>query len=118
MTSYHNDATDSIGEWGAYRNAVLANKACRAHISSPTNTRTAVEEVSITPPPIMIPSADMLREMAEDQFLTFTEQVTTVEEVEEPIDYHRVTEQPTDDNPGLPFFPNRPSSFRYYPLLI
>ncbi len=66
----------------------------------------------------MIPSADMLREMAEDQFLTFTEQVTTVEEVEEPIDYHRVTEQPTDDNPGLPFFPNRPSSFRYYPLLI
>ncbi len=68
----------------------------------------------------MIPSANMIREMAEDQFLTFTEQVThaTAEEVEEPIDYHRVAEQPTDDDPGLPFFPNCPSSFHYYPLLI
>ncbi len=80
----------------------------------------AVKEMTATPPPIMIPSADMIREMAEDQFLEFTEQVaaTVVEEVKEPIDYQRVAEQPTDDNPGLPFFPNRPSSFHYYPLLI
>jgi len=68
----------------------------------------------------MILSADMIREMVEDHFLKFTEQVTAtiVEEVEEPIDYSRMAEQPTDDNPGLPFFPNCPSSFRYYPLLI
>ncbi len=68
----------------------------------------------------MIPSADMIREMAEDQFLEFTEQVTAtiVEEVEGPIDYERVANQPTDNDPGLPFFPNCPSSLRYYPLLI
>jgi len=69
----------------------------------------------------MIPSADMIREMAEDRFLQFTEELATtvIEEVEEPIDYHRITDQPADDNdPGLPFFPNLPSSFRYYPLLI
>ncbi len=43
---------------------------------------------------------------------------TVIEEVEEPIDYDRVADQPTDNDPGLPFFPNRPSSLRYYPLLI
>jgi len=62
----------------------------------------------------MIPSADMLREMAEDRFLQFTEDLATtvVEEVEEPIDYNRVAEQENDDDsPGLPFFPNLPSSF-------
>src|SRR6266702_2765671 len=117
MTFYSNDATDSVGERGAYRNAILADEAHRARISSPTNTRTMVEETT-TPPPIMIPSADMIREMAEDRFLDFTEQVTVIEEVEEPIDYQRVAEQPTDDDLGLPFFPNKPSSFRYYPLLI
>src|SRR6266702_3375139 len=68
----------------------------------------------------MILSADMIREMAEDRFLKFTEQVTAtiVEEVEEPIDYSRMAEQPTDNDPRLPFFPNHPSSLRYYPLLI
>jgi len=68
----------------------------------------------------MILSADMIREMAEDRFLKFTKQVTAtiVEEVEEPINYSRMAEQPTDNDPRLPFFPNRPSSFRYYPLLI
>ncbi len=68
----------------------------------------------------MIPSADMIREMVEDRFLNLIDQTTAthVEEVEEPIDYHRVAKQPTDDDPGLPFFPNHPSSFRYYPLLI
>jgi len=117
MMFYSNDATDSVGEWGAYQNAILADEAHRARISSPTNTRTMVEETT-TPPPIMIPSADMIREMAEDRFLDFTEQVTVIEEVEEPINYQRVAEQPTDDDLGLPFFPNKPSSFQYYPLLI
>jgi len=80
----------------------------------------AVEEDTATPPPMMILSADMIREMAEDRFLQFTEELTAtvVEEVKEPIDYNRVTEEPADDNPGLPFFLNRPSSLHYYPRLI
>ncbi len=119
MTSYSVDEYESVGERGAYRNALLADEARRAQISSPTSSRTVVEETTVTPPPVMIPSANMIREMAEDRFLEFTEQVTTViKEVEEPIDYSRTTEQPDDDEPGLPFFPNLPSSFRYYPLLI
>ena len=58
--------------------------------------------------------------MAKDCFLAFIRDTTTtaIEEVEEPINYDRVPEQPTDNDPGLPFFPNRPSSLRYYPLLI
>ncbi len=119
MTSYSIDEYESVGKRGAYRNAILADEAHTAHISSPTSTRTAVEETTTTPPPVMIPSADMIREMAEDRFLEFTNQVATIiEEVEEPIDYSRVAEQPRDDDPGLPFFMNLPSSFRYYPLLI
>ena len=119
MTSFI-DEYESVGERGAYRNAVLADEALRARISSPIHAST-VEEDAVTPPPVMIPSADMIREMAKDRFLQFTEELsaTVVEDVEEPIDYHRTTEQPTDDDdPGLPFFPNLPSSFRYYPLLI
>ncbi len=114
------DQYESVGERGAYRNAVLADEALRASISSPTNSRTNETESAATPPPVMIPSADMIREMAEDRFLQFTEELsaTVVEEVEEPIDYHRVADQATDNDPGLPFFPNLPSSFRYYPLLI
>ena len=121
MTSSFIDEYESVGERGAYRNAILADEASRTHISSPTNSRTAVEESdAATPPPVMIPSADMIREMAEDEFLRFTENLppTAVEEVEEPIDYHRIADQPNDNNPGLPFFPNTPSSLRYYPLLI
>ncbi len=120
MTSPFIDAYESVGERGAYRNAVLADEASRARISSPTDSRMAVEEDAATPPPVMIPSADMIREMAKDRFLQFTEELSTtvIEEVEEPIDYHRTTDQATDDNPGLPFFPNLPSSFRYYPLII
>src|SRR6266702_480888 len=121
MTSYSVDEYESVGERGAYRNALLADEARRAQISSPTSSRTVVEEATVTPPPVMIPSADMIREMAEDRFLEFTEDLaaTVVEEVEEPIDYNQTT-SPTDNNddPGLPFFPNLPSSFRYYPLLI
>ncbi len=121
MTSSFIDEYKSVGERGAYRNAVLADEARHARISSPTTSRTAVAESTATPPPVMIPSADMIREMAEDRFLKFTEDLaaTVVEEVEEPIDYNRTTDQTDDDNnPGLPFFPNLPTSFRYYPLLI
>jgi len=120
MTSYSVDEYESVGERGAYRNAVLADEACRAQISSPSSTRTVVEDTTTTPPPVMILSADMIREMAEDCFLKFTEQVsaTIIEEVKEPINYSRTAEQPTDNDPGLPFFPNLSSSFRYYPLLI
>ncbi len=119
MTSSFIDKYESIGERGAYRNAILANEACRAHVSSPISTRMAVEEAAVTPPPVMIPSADMIREMAEDRFLKFVDNTATViEEVEEPIDYSRMAEQPQDDDPGLPFFPNKPSSFHYYPILI
>ena len=114
MTSSFIDEYESVGERGAYRNAVLADAARQARISSPTESRTAVAEDSVTPPPVMIPSADMLREMAEDRFLQFTEDLATtvVEEVEEPINYNRVADQESDDDsPGLPFFPNLPSSF-------
>jgi len=119
MTSPFIDAYESVGERGAYCNAVLADEVARARISSPTTSQTTIEDAA-TPPPVMIPSADMIREMAEDRFLQFTEDLsaTVVEEVEEPIDYHRVADQNTDNDPGLPFFPNSPSSFRYYPLLI
>ena len=120
MTSYSIDEYKSVGEWGAYRNTILADKACRARISSPTDSRTAVEETAVTLPPVMIPSMDMIREMAEDCFIKFLGQTTAtvVEEVNEPINYHQEAEQPIDDDPGLPFFPNCPSSLRYYPLLL
>ena len=120
MTSYSIDEYESVGERGAYHNTILADEARRARISSPTDSRTAVEETAVTPPPIMIPSVDMIREMAEDRFIEFLGQTTAtvVEEVDEPIDYHREAEQPIDDDPGLPFFPNCPSSLRYYPLLL
>ncbi len=120
MTSYSIDEYESMGEQGAYHNALLADEAHRARISSPMSSRTVVKETTVTPPPVMIPSADMIREMAKDQFLKFMEQMmaTIIEEVEEPIDYNWVAKQPTDNNPRLPFFPNRPSSLRYYPLLI
>ncbi len=103
-----------------YRNAVLANEVRRARISSPMDSRTVVEETTVTLPPVMIPSTDMIREMAEDCFLNFIGQTTatTIEEVDKPINYHREAEQPIDNDPGLPFFPNRPSSLCYYPLLI
>ena len=120
MTSSFIDEYESVGERGAYRNAVLADEAQRTCISSPTDSRTAVAESTATPPPVMILSADMIREMAEDRFLEFTEDLTAtvVEELEEPINYDRVADRPDDNDPGLPFFPNLPSSFRYYPLLI
>ncbi len=107
MTSLFYNEYASIGEQAAYHNAVLADEARRAEIS-PMNSRARAEEDTATPPPVMIPSADMIREMAEDCFLQFTEELsaTVVEEVEGPIDYERVADQPTDNDPGLPFFPN------------
>ncbi len=120
MTSYYSDASDSVGEWVAYHNAILADEVRQAQISLPTDSRTVVEETTVTPPPVMIPSTDMIREMAKDHFLDFIGQTTatTIKEVNEPINYHQEAEQPVNDNPGLPFFPNHPSSLRYYPLLI
>src|SRR6266571_3359199 len=108
MTSSFNNEYESVGEWGAYHNAILADEARRAHISSPTDSRMVVKETTTTLPPVMIPSVDMIREMAEDMFLEFTKQVTTMvmEEVKEPINYHRAVEQPVDNDPRLPFFPN------------
>ena len=38
--------------------------------------------------------------------------------IEEPIDYHREEEVIEDDDPGLPYFPNNPTSLRFYPLYI
>ncbi len=43
---------------------------------------------------------------------------TRVKVVEEPINYHRDEEVVEDDDPGLPYFPNNPTSLRFYPLYI
>src|SRR6266571_1910379 len=53
------DEYESVGERGAYRNAVLAAEAERDRISSPRVTRVIPSSpVHIaTPPPVMIPSA-------------------------------------------------------------
>ena len=64
----------------------------------------------------------MIREAPDTSFVTMLESLasaaTRVEMVEEPIDYHREEEVVEDDDPGLPYFPNNPTSFRYYPLYI
>jgi len=40
--------------------------------------------------------------------------------LDSPIDYEQEADKENDDpnNPGLPFFPNNPTSTRYYPLYI
>ncbi len=88
------DEYESVGERGAYRNAVLANKAQRDAISSPRVT-TIIPSSPVhiaTPPPIMIPSADTIREAPDTSFITMLESLasaaTRIEMVEEPIDYH------------------------------
>ncbi len=43
---------------------------------------------------------------------------TRVEVVEEPIDYEREPEVNDNEDPGLPYFPNNPTSLRFYPLYI
>ncbi len=118
------DEYESVGERGAYRNAVLAAEAERDRISSPRITRVIPSSpVHIaTPPPVMIPSADMVREALDDQFIDMLESLagasTRIEMMEEPINYHREPEADDDEDPGLPYFPNQPASLRFYPLYI
>ncbi len=70
----------------------------------------------------MIPSANTIRTMPTEAFVTMIESLanaaTRVEEVEEPINYNRESEPETDEDPGLPYFPNKPTSFQFYPLFI
>ena len=122
--NFSTDEYESVGERGAYRNAVLAAEAERDRISSPRIT-TVIPSSPVhiaTAPPVLIPSADMLREAPNASFITMLESIastaTRVEMVEEPIDYHRTPEVEDNDNPGLPFFPNNPASLRFYPLYI
>ena len=118
------DEYKSVGERGAYRNAVPAAKAERDRISSP-RVMTIIPSSPVhiaTPPPVLIPSADMIREAPNTSFVTMLESLaraaTRIEEVEEPIDYHCTPEVEDDDDPGLPYFPNNPASLRFYPLYI
>ncbi len=117
------DEYESVGERGTYRNAVLANEAQRDVISSPRVT-TVIPSSPVhiaTPPPLMIPSANTIREALHATFVDMLESLvsaaTRIEMVEEPIDYHREAEE-EDDDPGLPYFPNNPASLRFYPLYI
>ncbi len=118
------DEYESVGERGTYRNAVLAQEAQRDEISSPrVTTIIPTSPVHIaTPPPLMIPSADTIREAPDSSFVTMLESLasaaTRIEMIEEPIDYHREPEVDNDDDPGLPYFPNNPASLRFYPLYI
>ncbi len=118
------DKYESVGEHGAYRNAVLAAEAERDRISSPRVT-TIIPSSPVhiaTPPPVLIPSADMIREVPDASFVTMLESLTNtatrIEEIEEPIDYHCEPEVEDDEDPGLPYFPNNPASLRFYPLYI
>src|SRR6266702_5022103 len=95
--NFSTDEYESVGERGAYRNAVLAAEAQRDMISSPRVT-TIIPSSPVpiaTPPPVLIPSADMIREAPDSSFVTMLESLasaaTRVEmvEAEEPIDYHR-----------------------------
>ncbi len=122
--NFSTDEYESVGERGAYRNAVLAAEAERDRISSPRVT-TIIPSSPVhiaTPPPVLIPSADMIRETPDSSFVTMLESLasaaTRIEMVEEPIDYHREPEVSNDDDPGLPYFPNNPASLRFYPLYI
>jgi len=123
MNSFR-DEYESVGERGAYRNAVLAAEAERDRISSPRVT-TIIPSSPVhiaTPPPVLIPSADMIREAPDSSFVTMLESLasaaTRVEMVEESINYDREPEVDEDDDPGLPYFPNNPASLRFYPLYI
>ncbi len=118
------DKYESVGECAAYQNAVLANEAKRDTISSPKVT-TIIPSSPIhiaTPPPLIIPSADTIWEASNTNFLAMLKSLastaTQIQNVEEPIDYHREAEVEEDDDPGLPYFPNNPASLRFYPLYI
>ena len=118
------DKYESVGERGTYHNVVLANEAQRDTISSPqVAIITPSSPVHIaTPPPLIIPSTDTIREAPDASFVTMLESLasaaTRIEMVEEPINYHWETEIEDDDDPGLPYFPNNPTSLRFYPLYI
>src|SRR6266571_3618606 len=101
------DEYESAGERGAYRNAVLAVEAERDTISSPRVT-TIIPSSPVhiaTPPPVLIPSADMIREAPDSSFVTMLESLasaaTRIEMIEEPIDYHREPEVEEDDEKVL-----------------
>ncbi len=122
--NFTTDEYESVGEHGAYHNAVLAEEAKRDTICSPRVT-TVIPSSPIhiaTPPPVMIPSADTIREMPNINFVAMLESLTgaatRIEMVEEPIDYSREPEEELNDDPGLPYFPNNPASLRFYPLYI
>ncbi len=122
--NFSTDEYESVGEHGAYRNAVLAAEAERDRISSPrVTTIIPSSPVHIAmPPPVIIPSADMIREAPDSSFVTMLESLasaaTRVKLVEEPINYHREDKVVDDDDPGLLYFPNNPASLRFYPLYI
>ncbi len=118
------DKYESVGERGAYRNAVLANEAQRDMISSP-QVMTVIPSSPVhiaTPPPLVIPSADTIREAPHATFVDMLESLasaaTRIEMVDEPINYHREAEEEEDDDLGLPYFPNNPASLHFYPLYI
>ncbi len=122
--NFSTDEYESVGERGTYRNAVLAAEAERDRISSPRVT-TIIPSSPVhiaTPPPILIPSANMIQEAPDASFVTMLESIasatTRVEMVEEPINYHPDEEVVEDNDPGLPYFPNNPASLRFYPLYI
>ncbi len=118
------DKYESVGERGAYRNAVLANEAERDAICSPKVTMIIPSSpVHITtPPPVMIPSTDMIREMPDVNFMDMLKSLagatTRIEMVEEPINYEHEPNVDEDEDPGLPYFPNKPASLRFYPIYI
>ncbi len=92
------DEYESVGERGAYCNTVLAAEATRDTISSPRVT-TIIPSSPVhiaTPPLVMIPSADMIREAPDTSFVTMLESLanaaTRIEMIEEPINYHREEE--------------------------
>jgi len=115
---------ESVGEWATYRNAVLANEAERDRLSSPqVTTIIPTSPVHIAmPPPIMIPSANTIRDMPNASFISMLNSLTTattrIEVIEEPINYNREPEIEHDDDPRLPYFPNNLASLRFYPLYI
>ncbi len=122
--SFSHDEYKSVGEHAAYQNAVLANEAARDTISSPQVT-TIIPSTPVpiaTPPPLMIPSADTIREAPNASFITMLKSLasaaTRIEMVEEPINYDREPDIEEDEDPGLPYFPNNPRSLRFYPLYI
>jgi len=70
----------------------------------------------------MIPSMDTICSMPTSSFVAMLESLanatTRVEVVDKPINYNQEPEIENDDDPGLPYFPNNPTSLCFYPLFI